>query len=393
MRALRWRLWGVMTPLLLALGACAADKNQTGLGTSIANGYSRKPTTITTPTITNGKNTGSAGGGGSYNRGGNTGGGGTGVTKTPTPRPLAPLRARVTLTSSSAPPAQWANKGMLTPPARVYLTPDDERLPPDFVYLNSEGVMEYTDLPAGSYHLVYNDGQLDSYALPDAMGRSRLDMVGFYVSEVVRIDEFSRPANDRFEFKADLHWDTQAFPFHWDLNTSVEGHNSGEFITYQDRFTVKAREYAGLAPDEVPGAPKRAMYRFVVYQYDSARKPLWYSTWTEPDANTGMVSVPWNGYTSDGSGPANMPDENDTRNSRLKAGFYYFAVQFCQKGPNGVMRFPEYTTNIRAHDRQGSKFINNFYGATQYYAFTLKQGVKPSPSPAPTASSSASPAP
>jgi hypothetical protein len=104
-----------------------------------------------------------------------------------------------------------------------------------------------------------------------------------------------------------------------------------------------------------------------------------------------MVSVPWNGYTSDGSGPANNPDENDSRNSRLKAGSYYYAVQFCQKGPKGVMRFPEYTNNIRAHDLQGSKFINNFYGTSQYYAFTLKQGVKPSSSPSPSPTPSASP--
>ncbi|HEY9900497.1 MAG TPA: hypothetical protein V6D00_15075 [Pantanalinema sp.] len=382
-----------MTPLMLAIAACAGQGPTAGVGTSIANGYSRKPTAIATPTLSNGKNSGSTGGSGTYSRGSGSGGGGTGVIATPTPRPIAPLRARVTLTSASAPPGQWANRGMLNPPVRVYLTPNDERLPPDFVYMNSEGVMEYPDLPAGSYHLVYNDGQLDSYGLPDAMGRSRLDMVGFYVSEVVRIDEFSRPANDRFEFKTDLHWETQAFPFHWDLRTSVEGHNPGEFISYQDRFNVKAREYAGLDAGAVPDAGKRAMYRFVVFQYDSSRKPLWYSAWTEPDANTGMVSVPWNGYTSDGSGPANMPDENDSRNSRLREGAYYFAVQFCQKGPNGVMRFPEYTTNIRAHDRQGSKFINNFYGASQFYAFTLKQGVKPSasPSPSPTASPSATP--
>lgn len=391
MRAKRLKWWGTTAPLLLAIAACAGQ-GPLGANTAITGTYSRKPTTIATPKITNG-NTGSTGGSGSYDRGGNTGGGGTGITKTPTPRPIAPLKARVTISSSAAPPGQWANKGMLNPPVRVYLTPDDQRLPPDFVYMNSEGVMDYTDLPAGSYHLVYNDGNLDSYALPDDLGRSRLDMVGFYVSEVVRIDEFSRQSDEPFEFKVDLHWDTQAFPYHWNLQTSVEGHDPGQFITYQDRFSVKAREFAGLAAGQVPDAAKRAMYRFVVYQYDSARKPLWYSAWTEPDSNTGMVSLPWNGYSSEGSGPANMPDENDTRNSRLREGAYYFAVQFCQKGPNGVMRFPEYTANIRAHDRQGSLFINNFYGASQFYAFNLKQGVKPSSSPSPSPTPSPTPTP
>lgn len=320
-------------------------------------------------------------------------------TTSATPAPT--YRLALTLTYKGKTPGDvGADSRLINPSLEVRLAPSQITMHRTSVqYLHEDGLVTFQNLPTDLYHVIYDDTQhgspLISNAQPDSNGIQRLDQLGFFVSDPIRIHEFTKPRTGDYTYALDLHWPTQAFPLLANTNYTDTTHRNGEYYTYDDEFSLKAREFVGLLPGQTPAAGLLAEYRIVVCTNDGFFTRLWESAWHLPNTATndpakyGTVKVCWNGYTSEGTGPGDAPDEKYTSGNRyLPAADYLWAIEFRKAG--GV--FPERSPNARYYLNE---FIPNFYGGSQWFRLRLLQGTKKdlsTPSASPSAWVSPTPA-
>lgn len=380
MRAQFYKLTGTLFPLLLAMAACTDDPT-----TTIQAIKNVVQAASATPSVA--PSSGSAVfGAGTIRHTGLSGLVNRPIRATDPPRSPGTYRAQVTLSIKGLPPGSWTDARLVNqdPPLEIKFTPQNPRTAPGSDRLRSTGVLVYPTLAEGGYHFLYHDPHLVSAAQPNASGDTHIDMVGFYVSDLIPIYEQRKPADGVFRANLDLYWDSQSFPYKGDPSSGVAGsparlHLHGEYITYStDRLTVKAFN-----------TPSPAQYRFVVYPPDGTFRAFWYSAWHDPDSN-GIVQVNWNGYTNDGeTGYRDAPDENLPGNVNLPAGDYLYAIEFKKAG----LTFPENAADPRLYNEQDPLFINNFYGGSQLFPLRLVHGTKPAGTPAPSASPTSTPTP
>lgn len=286
-----------------------------------------------------------------------------------------------TVTINGKIPSLWTeDQRLLTETTMVELVPRYDTMPSALARLTGDGLLSFRNLRAANYHMVVRDGgsvmPWVSRMFVDSEGKSHINMVSFFVTPVSIFSPARLTGTLPSPLTIDLYWDTQSFPC-TQVKTGADPnparpHKFGQYYTYEDSFSIKGRSFdANDSPVE---------YRFVVYDGFSV---WWQSDWHSPDAS-GYVKVTWNGYSSFGSGPADMPSETRTGNTQLPEGSYYYGVQFKQQG----CKFPFDAPNPSRADEllqyRNGNFIQTFYGASQVARFTLKHGIKPAPAPTPT---------
>ncbi len=376
MRAFHWRLAAVLTPIALAIAACA---DPTGTGAkgvvTLAQRGTKSNVVVTRNTVDTSFGSGVVRGGVS------------GVTisrNTATANPTAPpvYRTTVNLTIKGNPPGEWHDQSMIG--KNIYLVPElflEGQLPvSQFVTHNS--LIEFTTLRRGTYHVVYSDEDRPSNPLTNDQGYKRLDLLGFFVSNPMIFDG---SLNSSRSVDIDLFWDTEAEPTSSDSRANDPTHANGEYTTYKDKFRTKP--FRGVFINSLPAHQRECAYRFVVSKTAGGLGDVvWQSQWhTLPDGED-FVSVAWNGYSSRSSGPNDAPPEDDP-NNRLDGGHYFYCIEFYPtygRAPNGVFR------NITG---QGQNFVTNYFGASQWYSFQLIHGTKPNASPKPGATPTPTPRP
>ena len=303
------------------------------------------------------------------------------------------LNAQCILTIDGDTPLQYtADQRWVQGAPMVQLVPRLSFLNINIAPLQDSGIVNFKNLTPNTYHMVVSDSSagrpLMDNMTEDGDRKFHISMVGFFVSPVSMIRTELRQGNNPFPFKFDLYWDTQSFPCQQDpavagISTgSVDlRHQDGQFYSCEDEFTFKSRVFDPNNPN--------TEYRIVVYNTDS---PLWYSSWHSPDSD-GYVRIPWNGYESINTGPADNPDE--TQNPELPEGSYRYGIQFVQAvpAPSASSSFapacwPDNASDpsqadLMAQYRDGG-FIQNFYGESELAGFQLVHGT-------PTATTSSSP--
>lgn len=376
MRAFHWRLAAVLTPIGLAIAACA-DPTATGAKgvVTLAQRGTKSNVVVTRNTVDSSFGSGVV-------RGGVTG---VTVTRTTaTANPTAPpiYRTTVNLTINGKTPGQWHNQKMIG--KNIYLVPElrIEGQPPVTQFVTHNSLIEFTTLRRGTYHVVYHDENLPSNPETDAQGFKRLDLLGFFVSNQMSFDGF---INASRSVDIDLYWDTEAEPTSSDARGDDDDHANGEYTTYRDKFRTKP--YRSIFIDSLPAHQRECAYRFVVSKTAGGQGDVvWQSQWHTLKDGEDFVSVAWNGYSSRSSGPKDAPPEDDP-NNRLAEGLYFYCIEFYPtsgRAPTGAFR------NVTG---QGQNFVTNYYGASQWYAFQLRHGTKPSSSPSPGVSATPSPGP
>lgn len=379
MRAYRWRLLAACCPILVAVAACA-DETVSGLKgvvTLASRGTTTNTAVVTRPSVD--PNFGS-----SVQRSGVTGVTVSKPTATVAPSAAPIYRALLNLTVKGAPPGQWHDTRLIAPnPSRVYLVPELQEAgnvpQPNEVTQNS--LVSFSTMRQGTYHMVYSDEDRVANPEVDAQGYQHLDMLGFFVTNAMY---FKTSFSATSSVNLDLFWETLASPNSSDARAGDDAHANGQYTTYQDTF--KTRPYTGPFIDALPDYQKECKYRFVVKALDN--NVVWQSEWhqLDPAKDPDFITVAWNGYSSRTSGPKDAPPDNDP-NNRLAEGTYLFAIEFypvAEKPPSGP---------FRATSGQGTNFVSTYYGASQWFTFQLKHGIKPSPSPAPGSSPAPSPSP
>lgn len=309
------------------------------------------------------------------------------------------MNAVGTITINGLLPSLWTqDQRLIHETTMVELVPRYDYMASGLARLTGDGVLTFRNLRATNYHMVIRDGGGNipwrSRMSVDAERKSHINMLSFFVSPVSIFSPARPGGTTPSAFNLDLYWDTQSFPCEQGIPVTDPDpnrpHNFGEYYSYEDSFSIKGRSFDSLnSPVE---------YRFVAYD---GSKVCWVSSWHEPvdaaghpDPN-GYVKVCWNGYSSLGSGPADMPSETRSGNAQLAERSYFYSVQFKQAG----CRFPEDAPNpSRADDNKllyrNGNFIQTFYGGSQLAPFTLKHGQKPpEPSPSPSATPNPWPAP
>lgn len=386
MRAFRWRLVAALSPIIMAMAACDQGVVTTSTKGTVTTTQSRVSTTVAVTTrINNDSSFGS-----SVVRGGVTG-----VTMsrpTASTAPSAPpiYRATLNLTINGKPPGEWHDQRLLNPPKNIYLIPElkDQTIPTVFSQLTQNSLIEFSTLRRGTYHIVYSDENLPSNPETDAQGYKHLDMLGFFVTNAMYFD--SNMSTTRTT-SLDLYWETMASPNTSDARVGDDAHAYGQYTTYTDKFRTKP--YRGIYIDSLPYYQQECNYRFVVSKSAGGLGDVvWQSQWhlLDPTVDPDFINVAWNGYSSRTSGPNDAPPEDDP-NNRLPEGPYYFCIEFYPtygRAPSG---------DFRTLVSQGANFISTYYGASQWYSFTLKHGIKPTltvktgASPTPTPQTSAAP--
>lgn len=291
------------------------------------------------------------------------------------------------ITINGLSPSQWTlDKRLIQETTMVELVPRYDYMESGFARLLGDGVLNFRNLRASNYHMVIRDGggavPWVSYMSDDSESKYHINMLGFFVTPVSIFSPSIPAGTDPSAFTVDLYWDTQSFPCRQDLPYTDPDPNRprhfGEYYTYEDSFSIKGRSFDSY------NSP--AEYRFVVYD---GSKQLWLSGWHVPDAN-GYVKVCWNGYSSIGSGPADMPSDTRTGNVQLPEDDYSYCVQFKQKGVK--QGFPVDAPNPSRADElpqyRNGTFIQTFYGASQVAPFKLRHGQKPASSSTSTATPS-----
>lgn len=377
MAAFRWRLTAALSPILMAIAACADGTVTTPKSVvTVSSRNSGSNVAVVT------RNTSDSGFGSNVVRGGVTG-----VTITPPEASTAPTappvyRTTVNLTINGQPPGQWHDFESLQQKASLNLVPESETGITEFGQVTVNSRVDFSTIRRGTYHVVYTDNDLPSNPEQDAEGNQRLDMLGFFVTNSLIFDGST---NTSRSLDLDLHWNAMAEPYTSDARTT---NSTALYTTYKDKFRTKP--YRSAYIDSLPAHQQNCLYRFVVSKTAGGLgNVVWQSAWHALDTavDPDYIVVGWNGYSSRSSGPNDAPPEDDP-NNRLADGLYFYCIEFYPsvfgKPPSG---------NFRNTNDHGWSFITTYYGASQWYQFQLKHGVKPSSSPSPGASASPTPRP
>lgn len=372
MKAFHWRLAATVLPLGLAIAACA-DPSLTGrTGSVILAGRGTKANVVVTRPSTNDVFDGNV-----VERSGVTGVTITRPVATTNPTSPPVFRTVVTLTINGRSPGDWHDRRIYDNKIAYMVSRED--LPSLVADVTNNSRLDFLTLDPGMFHFAYDDGNLFSTSVPDAQGYQRIDMLGFFVSNYVYFYNHSTPTAS---INVDLYWETMAEPCTWDIRATTTK-LPGVFVTYSDQYKFRTKPYTGPFISALPADQQKCKYRFVVAGTPEG-EVLWQSAWATPKPS-GFVEVEWNGYSSIDSGPKDLPPE-DSRN-RLNAGQYFYCIEF----------YPEYGEPpkglFRTVDTHGSNFVQNYYGASQWFPFQLRHGTKPSPSPGAGATPSPSPTP
>lgn len=372
MRAFHLRLIVALTPIAIAVAACAdpALTGRKGVVTTLQKG-SKANVVVTRPSVD------TSGFGSGVVTGGVTGV--TEVAVTPSPDTTSPpiYRTTIQLTVKGKAPGEWHDRRIYEG-KRAYLVPRIEA-PALSTLVTHESRLDFSTLTSGTYRFVYSDLNLPAVPERDAQGYQRVDMLGFFASRPLIFEGYQNASQS---LKVDLYWETSAQPSKSDLTANDPLHANGEFMTYRDEFRTKP--YTGVYIDSLPDYLKACKYRFVVAKSPDGGAE-WQSVWKEFREGEDYVTAAWNGYSSRASGPDDDPPEDFK--FRLPEGLYFFCIEFMPvagKEPSG---------NFRTINAYGINFNPYYYGASQWFAFELKHGNRPSPSPAPGSSPSPSPRP
>lgn len=374
MPAFRWRLTAALSPILVAIAACA-DDTVSGLKGVVT--LSQRGTN-TIANVTRNTNVDS-GFGSNMVRGGVTG-----VTTKPVEASTAPsappiYRATVNLTVNGEAPGRWHDNHILE--SDIDMVPLAADGITAFGRVTTNSRVDFSTLRRGTYHIIYNDHNRPSNPAEDSQGLQRLDLLGFFVTNSL---DFNGNQATSKSLNLDLYWNTMAEPYSSDART---GNATALYTTYKDKF--KTKPYRSVYLDSLPSNEQECLYRFVVKNTEGQGNVVWQSAWhaLDPAVDPDYIVVAWNGYGSRSSGPNDAPPEDDPSN-RLPDGLYFYSIEFYPqntgKPPAGAFRS---TTD------RGLSFISTYYGASQWYGFQLKHGIKPNSSPAPGASPSPTPRP